>query len=111
RRAREMDAQRMFKQFISAKPKPIDLSSRQKVAIETLALGPTSVRTVMPTPDPVNLVEWADANRALVETELLQHGALLFTRFGVDTVSRFETAVRAFSPDLFDYRERLSPRT
>jgi len=63
-----------------------------------------------PVTENVNLVEWARAQRQEIERDLLQHGAILFRGFRVDTTSGFEQFARAISPDLLDYFERAAPR-
>jgi len=59
----------------------------------------------------LDLAAWAGNNRALVEAQLLKHGALLFRNFKLDTAEGFEALARAISPRLLDYRERSSPRS
>jgi len=54
---------------------------------------------------------WARANREEVERDLLEHGAVLFRGFGLDSAERFEEFARAVSPGLLDYGERSSPRS
>jgi alpha-ketoglutarate-dependent taurine dioxygenase len=61
--------------------------------------------------DGVNLAGWAAGNREQLETQLLQHGGILFRKFNVNEVSQFEQFARAISPDLLDYNERAAPRT
>lgn len=63
-----------------------------------------------PVTENVNLVEWARGQRKQIERDLLQHGAILFRGFAVDTISCFEQFARAISPDLLDYFERAAPR-
>jgi alpha-ketoglutarate-dependent taurine dioxygenase len=60
--------------------------------------------------DGINLAGWAAANREQLETQLLQHGAILFRKFNISAVSQFEQFARAISPDLLDYNERAAPR-
>jgi hypothetical protein len=38
----------------------------------------------------VDLLAWAKHNREWIETELSKHGAMLFRRFGVNSVQAFE---------------------
>jgi len=66
---------------------------------------------IEPAMDGINLAGWAAANREQLETQLLQHGAILFRKFNVSAVSQFQQFARAISPDLLDYNERAAPRT
>ena len=66
---------------------------------------------IEPAMDGINLAGWAAANREQLETQLLQHGGILFRKFNVTAVSQFQQFARAISPDLLDYNERAAPRT
>ncbi len=66
---------------------------------------------IEPAMDGINLAGWAAANREQIETQLLQHGGILFRKFNVSAVSQFQQFARAISPDLLDYNERAAPRT
>jgi len=68
-------------------------------------------RVVEPRAEGVNLAAWAEGQRALVESELARHGALLFRGFGVDTVEKFERFIEATSGGALAYHERSSPRS
>jgi alpha-ketoglutarate-dependent taurine dioxygenase len=63
-----------------------------------------------PNAEDVSLAAWAAAHRERLDTLLLEHGALLFRGFRVDSVERFREAARAVTPDLLDYVERAAPR-
>lgn len=66
---------------------------------------------VQPAMDGMNLIEWAEGNRAFVEELLLQHRAVLFRNFDVKSVEEFEAFVLATSDgDLLEYRDRTTPR-
>jgi amino acid adenylation domain-containing protein len=56
---------------------------------------------IEPATNDVELVEWASQSRALIETELLKHGALLFRKFKVASVGEFERFAAAICEDLF----------
>jgi alpha-ketoglutarate-dependent taurine dioxygenase len=59
----------------------------------------------------VSLTGWAASQRAALEQKLLQHGAILFRNFGVNTVDQFEQVIAALSPGALEYQFRASPRT
>jgi alpha-ketoglutarate-dependent taurine dioxygenase len=94
------------------KPKAISLDEE---LVETAALEPGAKLPLVllaKSPD-LDLAEWAEANRAEVETRLLEHGALLFRGFGVDSVQRFEHFAATMAGELYgDYgdlpREEIS---
>lgn len=65
---------------------------------------------LQPNAEDVSLASWAAAQRERLDALLLEHGALLFRGFRVDSVERFQEAARAVTPDLLDYRERAAPR-
>lgn len=58
----------------------------------------------------VNLAMWAAEQKRYIEQKLLEHGAILFRGFEVESVEKFEEFARVISPDLLDYTERAAPR-
>ena len=76
-------------------------------------LNPDSVYTAVcqPTRPGISLVAWAQANRELIERKLLEHGALLFRDFQVDTAQAFDDCISALSGGALEYKFRASPRT
>jgi alpha-ketoglutarate-dependent taurine dioxygenase len=59
---------------------------------------------VVPDSADIDLVEWAGKNREFIETKLLDHGAILFRQFALNSVTEFESFANAVCPDLFaDY--------
>ncbi len=59
----------------------------------------------------VEIAAWVARNRELVETQLVQHGGILFRGFEITTPVAFEQLCRAVSTELLEYNERSSPRT
>jgi alpha-ketoglutarate-dependent taurine dioxygenase len=68
---------------------------------------PLVIRPAVAGLDPM---QWAAANRDMVEQRLQKHGAVLFRGFGVDTVEAFNDFVQAVVGELMEYKERSSPR-
>lgn len=66
---------------------------------------------VRPRADGVDLVEWARANRDVVEQYLAESGAALFRGFGMRSADRFRGLVEAAAGAAEEYRERSSPRS
>jgi alpha-ketoglutarate-dependent taurine dioxygenase len=65
---------------------------------------------VEPAVDGVDLVAWAEGNRALIDEYLQQHGAILFRDFDIRTTINFEQFVRASAGELLEYADQTSPR-
>jgi alpha-ketoglutarate-dependent taurine dioxygenase len=59
----------------------------------------------------VDPIAWSIQNKKFIETELLQHGAILFRNFEVKTVKKFEELIAAICDEALEYRYRASPRT
>ena len=80
------------------------------VRAECLFEGSLLPLVVRPAAGGVDLAAWAAANRALVEENVLRHGAILFRDFGIAGVGDFERFTKAVSGEAMEYRERSSPR-
>jgi alpha-ketoglutarate-dependent taurine dioxygenase len=65
---------------------------------------------VVPTVEGVDLVAWAECNRALIDEYLQKHGAILFRDFDIRTTINFEQFVRASAGELLEYADQTSPR-
>ena len=67
---------------------------------------------VRPAMDGMDLAAWAGSQRQRIDDLLLEHRALLFRGFGIDSVERFEAFVMATSNgERLEYRDRTTPRT
>ena len=58
-----------------------------------------------------SLLSYYTVNYNYLEMKLLDHGAILFRGFGVNTPSNFARCVRTLNGDLLDYVDGNSPRT
>jgi alpha-ketoglutarate-dependent taurine dioxygenase len=58
-----------------------------------------------------SLIQSISANRAIVESWLYKHGAVLFRGFSIDNIEELNAVVRAIQRELLDYIEGDSPRT
>jgi amino acid adenylation domain-containing protein len=90
-----------FGKFKSVKPKAIRLSDKKLIETEYLQPGQTLPLVIKPVADDIDLADWAKSSRALIESELLQHGAILFRGFDPKSVSEFERITSAICPQLF----------
>ena len=83
------------------KRKAHDLSELNLV--KTRVLGPDEHLPLVMEPgmNNLDLAEWATNNRALIESKLFEHGAILFRGFNLKTVQDFERVASSICPDLF----------
>lgn len=80
--------------------------------INTSYLQPETLPLVIqPNLAQLNFTNWAKNNRALIETQLLKYGGILFRGFQVNDVSEFEQFIKAISDDLLEYSYRSTPRS
>jgi alpha-ketoglutarate-dependent taurine dioxygenase len=82
---------------------------------ELVVSGPLGARAIpfaiRPAVDGLDLVSWAEANRARIEDWLFEHRALLFRGFGVRDVATFDRFVGATSDGAkLEYKDRTTPR-
>ena len=95
-----------------ARRKSVASSSSDWVKTGPLRDGQRIPLVVRPALDSLSLVDWARQDRARIDELLLEHRALLFRGFGVDSVDRFHEFVMATSNgELLEYRDRTTPRT
>lgn len=87
------------------------VSDESLVKVAPLEEGRAIPWLIEPAAEGVDLVSWAGGHRGQIEDLLLEHRALLFRGFGVDSVEALERFVAATSdgPPL-EYRDRSTPR-
>lgn len=95
----------------ATKRKNLTVSQEELVSLESLRPGQHLPLVIRPAVDGISLVDWSNRNAALIETKLLDHGAILFRNFTVPTVAEFERLIRTVSDELLDYSYRSTPRT
>lgn len=90
-----------FNKLKRIKPKAVNIA--QQELINTSYLQPESnlPLVIKPNNNDIDLADWASNHREYLETNLLQHGAILFRGFNTDTVSKFEKVASAICPQLF----------
>jgi len=91
--------------------KAVSVSQDAVVKASLLQPDKTLPLVIQPAVKGVDLIIWAKNNRELIESQLVQHGALLFRNFNLTTVPEFEQFVEAVSGELLEYRYRASPRS
>jgi alpha-ketoglutarate-dependent taurine dioxygenase len=95
------DSESKFRQFRSKRRRAVDLSHLRAIKTDYLAPGMTLPLLITPDADEIDLVEWAANNREFIEAKLLEHGAILFRGFNVNSSKEFESLASAICPDLF----------
>ncbi len=91
-------------QFRSTRRRGVDLGQLRTIKTEFLAPDMRLPLVVVPDSADIDLVEWAGKNREFIQAKLLDHGAILFRRFALNSVTEFESFASAVCPDLFaDY--------
>jgi amino acid adenylation domain-containing protein len=88
--------------FMNVQPKAVQLSRSALVTMEPMAPGRKLPLLVRPAGEAVRLADWVRANGETLEGKLLEHGAILFRGFGLETAEQFEEVARAFCPELFE---------
>lgn len=91
--------------------KAISLMAENLVEVSPLAPGRTLPMLAQPRVAGVNLIQWASAERALINSLLLQNGAILFRGFDIQNLEDFESLMRAVSDELLEYSYQSTPRT
>lgn len=93
------------------KRKPITISQTELVKAAPIQPGQSLPLVLQPTIEGVNLVTWAINNRVWLETQLWQHGGILFRNFQVNSVAEFEQFIQALAGDLLTYAYGSTPRS
>jgi alpha-ketoglutarate-dependent taurine dioxygenase len=89
----------------------VQLLTQQLIKTEYLQPGQTLPLVIRPAVPDLDPIAWALENRELIKTQVLQHGALLFRDFNLQTPERFRQFIEAAAGELIEYRERSSPRS
>jgi alpha-ketoglutarate-dependent taurine dioxygenase len=69
--------------------------------IHTATLGSKLPLVVTPAVESVDLADWAMANREFINTKLLEHGAILFRGFPLESPADFERVAAAICSELY----------
>jgi alpha-ketoglutarate-dependent taurine dioxygenase len=89
------------KRFTQIRKNSIQLSDIELVQTELLDANRTFPLVIKPNLPEIDLIEWARSNRDFIEEKLLQHAALLFRGFAVNSPKDFEQFADAACPNLF----------
>lgn len=96
----------------NVKRRIVNLSSSKLVETGLMSSQQAIPLVVQPVIDGLDITQWVQNNRDLVDTLLLKHRALLFRGFKVKTAQEFKKFVKITSNgELLNYVDRTSPRT
>jgi Taurine catabolism dioxygenase TauD, TfdA family len=84
-----------------ARRQGVDLADLGLVEVARFDEGQRSPYVAQPRTDGVDLAGWAPGNRELIESHLLEAGAILFRGFDIAGVEDFERAAPALTADLY----------
>ncbi|HEX6719209.1 MAG TPA: condensation domain-containing protein, partial [Pyrinomonadaceae bacterium] len=90
-----------LKKLKNIKPKAIGVSKEPPVKAALLTPDKTLPLVITSNSSDVDLNIWAETNRESIETKLLEHGAILFRGFKVDSPLKFERFAQVFCQKLF----------
>jgi len=95
-------AESNFKKFKSVKRKTVSMPQDELTSMDVLLPGQSLPLLIQPRVEGVDLASWATSNHEFIETNLLEHGAILFRDFVVGSVGDFERFALAICPDLYN---------
>lgn len=90
-----------FNKFKKIKPKAVNIAQQELIKTGYLQSQQPLPLVIEPNGDDIDLANWASNKREFLETNLLQHGAILFRGFKIDSVPGFEKVAHAICPNLF----------
>ena len=100
-----------MKKIGTIKRKKINLSSQELVKIYNLESGEDLPIVIEPSGEKLNLTNWANNNRELIEKHLLKQGGILFRNFQLNSIPEFEKFLQSTFGKLLEYSYRSTPRT
>jgi alpha-ketoglutarate-dependent taurine dioxygenase len=90
---------------------PVSAASADWVEFSRLFPDRSLPLLVRPRIPGIDALAWGQANRELLERRLLEHGAILFRGFPLESVEQFERFIGVVSAGAVEYKYRASPRT
>ncbi len=108
---KDFEPKHTISKLTSVKRKTVSISQEKLIETQYLDFNNPLPLVVKPAVDGVNLVTWAANNRDFIESNLLQHGGILFRNFNFNGVSEFETFIKVISGELLEYSYRSTPRS
>jgi ribulose-5-phosphate 4-epimerase/fuculose-1-phosphate aldolase/alpha-ketoglutarate-dependent taurine dioxygenase len=96
--------------LINIKPKSIKIDPSAVNPLSSLDLGKSRLATFQAN-RPIDIVEWTDTNKVLIDEAFSKHGALLFRGFALEGEKQFNVFTQHLSNELMDYSEPSTPRS
>ncbi|KAB8332628.1 TauD/TfdA family dioxygenase [Scytonema tolypothrichoides VB-61278] len=93
------------------KRKTISLSPEKLIDTDFIQPGKSLPLVIKPAVDGINLATWSASNYEWLETNLLQHGGILFRNFSMSDTGSFEHLIQSLSKELIEYSYRSTPRS
>ena len=90
--------------------KTLQVTQEELIKTSYLHPGQSLPLVIQPAVEGLDPVAWAASHREFIEAKLLEHRALLFRHFNVDSPDCFERFIGTISEELLEYRDRSSPR-
>jgi amino acid adenylation domain-containing protein len=91
-----------FKSFKAVQPKTVTLPTEEVVERSYLEDGQKLPLVIRPRVADVDLADWASAHVETLEADLVEHGAILFRGFGIDSPPALEEFASVLCPGLFN---------
>jgi amino acid adenylation domain-containing protein len=93
-----------FQKFASIKPQSVRLDAEQFIQTRLLQAETAFPLVIEPGEVALDIADWCQAHRSLLDSKLLHHGALLFRGVGIHSAADFEALAAAICPRLYgDY--------
>ena len=99
-----------FRELGPVKRRRVDLDGSSLVATSFLEPEKRFPLVVRPLVDGLDLITWAEKNRAFLESNLYQYGAILFRDFDGSSTDYFERFIQTISGPSLNYTYRSTPR-
>ncbi|KAM3115391.1 amino acid adenylation domain-containing protein [Phormidesmis sp. 146-33] len=96
---RKLESLKKFKQIV---PKAISLPQGELIRTRVLQSHAPLPLMVEPAIESLDVADWVRENCDWIETQLLQHGGILFRGFQVPSAQAFEQFAQAICPELFE---------
>ncbi len=97
--------------FKNIKPQTVSLPEGELVSQQPLRADMLSPWLIQPQLENIDLAEWSESHKAMLQEKLDQHGAILFRGFSIDNEIVFERFARTLCSDLFKENGEHTPVT
>jgi alpha-ketoglutarate-dependent taurine dioxygenase len=106
----QQSGQPEVKGFRAVKRQVVRVSREDLVELDYFDAEARFPLVIRPRLEAMNLLSWGESNCELIHRHLLEHGAIVFRGFDVESAEQFRAIANAISGDLLDYQERAAPR-